>query len=152
MTLYVVRHAKAGSRSAWRRPTTCARSPSPGASRPPRLADAAHHAGITRILSSPYVRCRQTVEPLGEQIRLAVDLSDALAEGAAIVDTLGCSTSSVTRRPCSARTAMWWASCSGTAAIRVSTPVTSRWRRAPTWVFETEAGAIVDAQYVPPPE
>src|SRR5262249_22730483 len=44
--------------------------------------------GITRIVSSPYVRCRQTVDPLGQRLRLPVELSDALTEGATITDTM----------------------------------------------------------------
>ena len=35
----------------------------------------------TRILSSPYVRCVQTVEPLGAALHLPVEEDPALAEG-----------------------------------------------------------------------
>ncbi len=34
------------------------------------------------------MRCRQTVEPLAERVRVPVDLSDALAEGASLTDAL----------------------------------------------------------------
>ena len=43
-----------------------------------QLAD----APIDRIVTSPFVRCRQSVEPLAEQRRLPVDLAAELAEGA----------------------------------------------------------------------
>ncbi len=88
MTLYVVRHAKAGSRSAWPASDDLRPLTKPGRRQAEGVADALAGVGITRILSSPYVRCRQTVEPLGERTRLPVDLSDALSEGAAGVDTL----------------------------------------------------------------
>ena len=37
--------------------------------------------GIERIISSPYLRCTQTVEPLAEQLGLKVEEHPALAEG-----------------------------------------------------------------------
>jgi phosphohistidine phosphatase SixA len=48
------------------------------------LRDRLLAAGVTRVLSSPYVRCVQTVEPLG----LDVELDERLAEGAPRSDTL----------------------------------------------------------------
>ena len=39
-------------------------------------------AGIERIISSPYLRCVQTVEPLAEELGLKVEENQALAEGA----------------------------------------------------------------------
>ena len=38
--------------------------------------------GIRRILSSPYVRCVETVEPLAAALGLEVEIDDRLAEGA----------------------------------------------------------------------
>jgi 8-oxo-dGTP diphosphatase len=40
------------------------------------------------VLSSPFVRCQQTIEPLAKKLKLDVELSDALAEGAAAAPTL----------------------------------------------------------------
>jgi phosphohistidine phosphatase SixA len=41
----------------------------------------AHHE-IRRIVSSPYIRCIETVEPLAAELGLHVELDDRLAEGA----------------------------------------------------------------------
>jgi 8-oxo-dGTP diphosphatase len=38
--------------------------------------------GVRRIVSSPYLRCVQTVEPLAGALGLAVEHDDRLAEGA----------------------------------------------------------------------
>lgn len=38
-------------------------------------------APVTRVLSSPYLRCEQTVGPLATNRGLAVELDEALAEG-----------------------------------------------------------------------
>ena len=39
--------------------------------------------GVTKLLSSPYVRCRQSLEPLGAKLGLPVVDDERLAEGAA---------------------------------------------------------------------
>ena len=38
--------------------------------------------GVRRVLSSPYVRCVETVEPLAAALGLTVEIDDRLAEGA----------------------------------------------------------------------
>ena len=42
---------------------------------------------VERVLTSPYVRCRQSVEPLAETLGLAVEERAELAEGAAEAET-----------------------------------------------------------------
>jgi 8-oxo-dGTP diphosphatase len=37
---------------------------------------------VRRLLSSPYVRCVQTLEPLADKLGLEVETTDALTEGA----------------------------------------------------------------------
>ncbi len=76
----LVRHAKAGERGSAHddlRPLTA-----PGRRQASGLVDQLALFKFDRILSSPYVRCRQTVEPLAEARGLAVLDSDLLAEGA----------------------------------------------------------------------
>ena len=46
------------------------------------LRDALLGRGVTRVLSSPYVRCTETVAPLAASLGVAVELDDRLAEGA----------------------------------------------------------------------
>jgi 8-oxo-dGTP diphosphatase len=84
VTVYLVRHARAGRRSAWKgldaqRPLTKV-----GRRQADAVADQLARARVTRILSSPYLRCRQTVEPLARRLRVDVETSQALAEGAAL--------------------------------------------------------------------
>lgn len=40
--------------------------------------------GAARVLSSPYVRCRQTVDPVAVALGVALEASDDLAEGAGL--------------------------------------------------------------------
>jgi 8-oxo-dGTP diphosphatase len=88
VTHYLVRHAKAGSRSDWDaaddlRPLTKA-----GRRQAEVIVDLLAPFEVHHIVSSPYVRCRQTVEPLAERLRLPVELSDSLGEGAPLDDAL----------------------------------------------------------------
>ena len=88
MTVYVVRHAKAGSRSAWKGADDLRPLSRAGRKQADALVGLLGEADVTRIVSSPYVRCRQTVEPLAQGLRIAVDLAEALAEGALLTEVL----------------------------------------------------------------
>lgn len=81
-TVFLVRHAAAGDRSKWKgddaeRPIT-----EKGAAQAAAIADILGEVGIDRIVSSPYLRCRQTVEPLAERLSVELETSKHLAEGA----------------------------------------------------------------------
>src|SRR4051794_25767332 len=88
MAIFLVRHAKAGSRSTWNgddlhRPLT-----SSGRVQAKALAEVLANNTVTRLLTSPYVRCFQTLEPLGERLGLPVEVTQVLAEGMAFEDVL----------------------------------------------------------------
>ncbi len=87
MTIYLVRHAHAGSRGAW---------DGPDLDRP--LSDKGHHQAealtahladvpATRFLSSAAVRCQQTIAPAARARGLVVEVDPALTEGAAATAT-----------------------------------------------------------------
>ncbi len=84
MTVYLVRHSQAGSRSHWNgdddslRPLT-----SHGRYQAADLVAALNEVGITEIRTSPYRRCQETVAPLAAALGLAVFIDDRLAEGPA---------------------------------------------------------------------
>jgi 8-oxo-dGTP diphosphatase len=80
-TLFVVRHARAGRRDEWDGADEARPLSKAGRGQAKRLAAYLEQEPITRIVSSPYVRCVESVEPLGERLRRAVSVSDALAEG-----------------------------------------------------------------------
>jgi phosphohistidine phosphatase SixA len=151
MTVYVVRHGKAGSRSGWTKPDDLRPLTKAGRRQAEAIADMLSDDGIQRILSSPYVRCRQSVEPLAERLRLPVDLSDALEEGAprseilALLDKVDddnavlCTHGDVVGELLE-------------HCARHGVDVDMRLlAKGSIWVLETEAGTIVDARYVPPP-
>jgi 8-oxo-dGTP diphosphatase len=78
---YLVRHAKAGSRGKWKghdvdRPLTAS-----GWAQAEALAERLQKVDPPRLLSSPYVRCMQTLEPLAERLGLPIEPEWLLAEG-----------------------------------------------------------------------
>ena len=84
MTIFLVRHAKAGSRSQfdgpdWLRPLTTA-----GQQQARGLLPLFQRAKFEHIIASPYVRCMETVVPLASHHELAVEPHQALAEGSPI--------------------------------------------------------------------
>ena len=80
MRLYLVRHAKAGSRRDFDgddrdRPLSRA-----GLEQAHGLTVMLGHLPISRIYSSPYVRCTQTVEPLAKKLGIDLRITEALSE------------------------------------------------------------------------
>jgi len=53
-----------------------------------RLPDALAGYDVQRVLTSPYVRCRQTVEPLAGSLGLPIEERPELAEGSTAEDVL----------------------------------------------------------------
>ena len=80
--LYVVRHAKAGLRAAWSGPDEERPLTRRGRKQARRLVERFQGLDIQRILSSPFLRCMQTVEPLAEARGLPVEVATELREGA----------------------------------------------------------------------
>jgi 8-oxo-(d)GTP phosphatase len=81
MPLLVVRHAQAGRRSTYEgddrtRPLTAR-----GRARAAALVPLLSGYRPRRILSSPFIRCRETVQPLADELRLGVESVDELGEG-----------------------------------------------------------------------
>jgi 8-oxo-(d)GTP phosphatase len=86
--LYVVRHAKAGVREAWSGPDVERPLTRRGRKQARRLVDRFRGLEIQRILSSPFVRCVQTLEPLAEARGLQVEVATELGEGASVGELL----------------------------------------------------------------
>jgi broad specificity phosphatase PhoE len=79
--LYVVRHAHAGSRSAWSGDDRLRPLSKKGRRLAASLATLLANAGIGRLVSSPSVRCIETLRPLGDELGLEVEDDDRLIEG-----------------------------------------------------------------------
>jgi len=82
VSVLLVRHAKAGDREKWEAPDDLRPLTSKGEAQAEALVDLLAGYEIERVLSSPYLRCTQTVAPLAAARGLAVEPTDDLAEGA----------------------------------------------------------------------
>jgi phosphohistidine phosphatase SixA len=80
--VYVVRHAKAGDRAEWSGDDRLRPLTKSGLRQAEALANLLDREPIDKILSSGYLRCVQTVEPLGARRQLPVEPVKELEEGA----------------------------------------------------------------------
>ncbi|MEQ1874501.1 MAG: phosphoglycerate mutase family protein [Ilumatobacteraceae bacterium] len=151
--LFLVRHAKAGNRSEWdgddsTRPLT-------GKGRRQSIAIAERVAPLATgsLVSSPSVRCVQTLEPLASRLGVATVVDDRLAEGAGFEGALEllatlpdgsvlCSHGDVIPETID-------------ALVRRGCEIVGEpdWRKASVWQLQRSAdGSISEATASPPPE
>ena len=82
MTIYLIRHASAGTRGSYGHGDDLDRTlDAVGHEQAGTIASSLADAGISAIYTSSAARCRQTVEPLGKRLALDVVVHDALLEG-----------------------------------------------------------------------
>ena len=153
LTILLVRHAKAGSRHKWDgddrdRPVSPA-----GRAQAEALVPLLEGYKARRVLSSPFVRCVQTVEPLAERLGIEVETRDELLEGADVEDTIGL------LRELKGTTSVLCTHGDIVPAVldelvredgmRRRGP--DRWPKASTWVLEFAKGRFMSGRYLPPP-
>jgi phosphohistidine phosphatase SixA len=81
VSVLLVRHAKAGDPEKWDAPDDLRPLTARGEAQADALVNLLAGYEIDRVLSSPYLRCTQTVAPLAAARGLAVEPCDDLAEG-----------------------------------------------------------------------
>jgi phosphohistidine phosphatase SixA/ADP-ribose pyrophosphatase YjhB (NUDIX family) len=149
---YLVRHAKAGDRATWTGDDLSRPLSKTGYRQAKALVRVLSSRPIQRILSSPAVRCIETVRPLADQRGLAIEPRDELLEGAplsgllALLDELR-STASVLCGHGDLIPAVV-EHLEGQSMVIGSD---RGWKKGSVWALEREAGLIVRATYVPPP-
>ena len=87
MSLLLIRHALAGHRDHWAGDDRLRPVDERGRLQSDLLVDALAGYTIERIVSSPYLRCVQTVEPLADARGLEIELDEQL--GATRLDEVG---------------------------------------------------------------
>jgi 8-oxo-dGTP diphosphatase len=152
MPIYLVRHAKAGERRTWDGDDIDRPLSSAGWRQSAALAERLARKDPSVLLSSPYVRCVQTLEPLGLAIDVPVTIEQRLCEDEPfepVLDLLGevpdravlCSHGDII--PATIR-----------ALVRRGMDVVSEpeWRKASVWVVKRSArGRFSRAKAWPPP-
>ena len=87
-SIHLIRHAQAGSRARWEGDDELRPLSDRGERQAELIATALAPAGIDEVWTSRYVRCRQTVEPLGAALDVQVHDHATLAEGGWGTDAL----------------------------------------------------------------
>lgn len=155
-TLYLVRHAKAGDRSRWNGDDVLRPLSGKGRRQAVSLCErllplVAPRPGAV-LLSSTYLRCLQTLEPLAARLHSEVGSDDRLTEGAGFEGVLDL----IATAPDGS------VMCSHgdiipdviTALERRRTRIESEpdWRKGSVWVLERTSGHIESASVWPPPQ
>ena len=148
---YLVRHAKAGNRQAWTEDDRLRPLTKKGRRQAEGLVVAFREREVEQVLSSPYVRCVQSVRPLALDRELNLITDDALAEAAPLSDALA-----VLERVASSAAVL----CSHGDVIpmlidqMVGAGADVRdgdWKKGSVWVLERDAdGSVVRCTYEPP--
>jgi 8-oxo-dGTP diphosphatase len=152
---HLIRHAHAGDRSAWHGDDALRPLSDRGWRQARGLATLIPaQPRLRRVLSSPALRCIQTVEPLAAAHALRVEVDDRLNEGADPRDTLALLDAEMRLGAVAA--------CSHgdvipgvldllrSAGVAFEGPLT--WPKASTWVLEgADGGGVLRARYLPPP-
>ena len=150
---YLLRHAKAGDRETWPGDDLSRPLSKTGQRQAKALVRVLSNEPIARILSSPAVRCVETVRPLADQRGLPIEPRDELLEGAPLTGLLGLLDE--------LRSAPSLLCGHGDLILAVIDHLEREgvvlgsdrgWKKGSVWVLEREAGLIVRATYIPPPE
>ncbi len=149
--IFLVRHAKAGDRDAWTEDDRLRPLSRKGRAQAEALVGAFEGVSVDRVLSSPSVRCVQSVRPLALARRLPLEEHEALHEGAD------------TQAALSLLRALggWVVACShGDVIPEILQALVERGlilrdepacKKASTWVLERDGGLFTEARYRPPP-
>ncbi len=151
-SFYIVRHAKAGSRSHWSGDDRQRPLNKKGAKQADALVKLLQPFPITAIHSSPYLRCVQTVQPLARSRRLEVKQSDSLAEGhglAGLTEFLG--DRSLDGVVLSTHGDITWELVEDLVQRHVVKAGEGGFEKGSTWVVEVDDGVPVKARYLPAP-
>jgi 8-oxo-dGTP diphosphatase len=150
---YFVRHAKAGSRSAWTEDDRLRPLSKAGRRQADALVVAFRGLDVDRVVSSPFVRCVQTVRPLALDRGLPVETSEGLAEGAPPDQALSLLDEA-------ARTPTVFCA-HGDVIPAVVLHLAERgaelegereWKKGSVWALERRDGRVVRARYLAPPD
>jgi phosphohistidine phosphatase SixA len=147
---YLLRHAHAGDKRAWAGPDSARPLSGAGRREAHGLLTQLRDYPISRILSSPTVRCLQTVEPLARRRGLRVESTDVLGVDADPTDL-----SALLLDPVAAEAVL----CSHGELIGVALNrlvgeklegASLSWPKGSTWVLEVTEGRVEEARYLPP--
>jgi broad specificity phosphatase PhoE len=153
VTLYLIRHAKAGDRDTWCDDDRLRPLSGRGHRQARLLIELLHDATFERVLSSPFVRCMETVVPIAGARGLPVEPVEALAEGARLDEALALVRKhSVPGAVLCMHGDVMPMLLDHFASTGVDIPDARQWPKGCIWVLDTDnTGEVVRASYLAPP-
>ncbi|CAN5611643.1 MAG: histidine phosphatase family protein [Acidimicrobiia bacterium] len=151
MTLYLVRHAKAGSRRNWDGEDTMRPLSKKGWAQAEALADRLISAMPTALRSSPYVRCRQTLEPLAARLGIDVVDEEALREGASFGETFRLLADLPDGAVCCSHGDVIPETIAGLHRRGMRVDAEPLWTKGSVWLLERDGDEFTTADLWPPP-
>lgn len=151
MSVYLVRHARAGSRGRWKGDDTLRPLSKLGRAQADGIARKLGGKRVDVVVSSPYLRCTGTVEPLATKRKLTIETSDALAEGARLSQALRLFEKLQDRESvlCTHGDVMGdLLDHFGRHGVKLRD---HRMEKGSIWVFDIGADGVDKARYIPPP-
>jgi phosphohistidine phosphatase SixA len=151
-TFYVVRHAKAGSRSHWEGDDRLRPLSKKGFKQAEQLVSVLEPFPISAIFSSPFLRCVQTVEPLARAHRIAIKEMSSLAEGHGLkgaMQFLG--DPNLDHAVLSTHGDIVWELVEELVKRHVVRAGEGGFEKGSTWVVEVEGSTLERARFVPSP-
>jgi 8-oxo-dGTP diphosphatase len=151
MPLYLVRHAKAGSRSGWVGPDESRPLSKSGREQAEGIKRVLAEWPIKRILSSPYTRCVETVQPLARKLGLPVEKTPALAEGGRVREVVELLASLPDHSVLCSHGDIIPAVIDVLQSHGMAMEGDPDYRKGATWVIERDGDEFVRAHAIPPP-
>lgn len=151
--VYLVRHAKALDRYTWAEPDELRPLSKSGFRQAAALHEHLGGIGFERLVSSPLVRCVQTLEPLAEATGTPIQLAGELAEGASGPRALDLLLELASDGPVAACT-HGDVLLDALAELRsMLVPLEGPWecKKGSTWVLDVDSGSFAGGRYLPPP-
>jgi 8-oxo-dGTP diphosphatase len=150
--VYIVRHAKAGSRERWdgddvERPLT-----KNGLAQAAALSARLEGSATPTLLSSPYVRCVQTLEPLAVALGGKVVADDRLTEGAPFEPALELVLSTPSGSVLCSHGDLIPDVIGALHRRGAHITTDADWRKCSVWVLQRERHKIASMAAWPPPE
>jgi len=151
-TFYIVRHAKAGSRSHWSGDDRLRPLSKKGHQQADELVKILEPFPVSTIFSSPYLRCVQTVEPLARVRRIAIKSTASLEEGhglGGLTEFLG--DRSLDRAMLSTHGDIVWELVEDLVQRQLIKGGEGDFEKGSTWVVEVDDGVPLKARHLPAP-
>jgi 8-oxo-dGTP pyrophosphatase MutT (NUDIX family)/phosphohistidine phosphatase SixA len=153
--IYLIRHAKATDPATWTENDELRPLTAEGRRQAAGLITLMADAALSALISSPHLRCVQTLEPLSEAWRMPIATSDAIAEGASVRDATELMLSAAAAGPAALCT-------HGDVMMSVVRDLLDggvklrgdqmEFKKASTWVLKSRDGEFTSARYLPPPK